>query len=333
MSISILKPGLLTTVQDLGRRGHQREGVPVSGAMDARALRVANLLVGNAEGAAALECASIGPHIRFEADHLIALTGADLGATLNGLPLKQGRPVAVGAGCVLKLGAARAGAWAYLAVAGGLAVPAVLGSSATYLRAGLGGHEGRALKTGDRIECATPTDTGHQLWQQLATTGAGWAPAGWAPAAALYGAGASHTIRVLQGPEYEQFTAESQQAFWSQEFTLTPASDRMGARLQGPALVRSTTAEVLSSAVTFGTVQVPAAGQPMVLLADHQTTGGYPRIGQVISADLHRLVQVPLGRNVRFQETSLQDAQYLLLQQENAIRQLQHAIYLQALRP
>ncbi|MDO7849384.1 biotin-dependent carboxyltransferase family protein [Hymenobacter sp. M29] len=329
MSLSILRPGLLTTVQDLGRFGYQQDGIIVSGTMDARALRVANLLVGNAENAAGVEITLLGPKIRFEADLLIALTGAHLSPTLDGRPVGQHRPVWVAAGTELAFGAPVAGSRAYLAVAGGVAVAPVLGSRSTYLRAGFGGLHGRALRSGDVIPCGAPTPVGRKLIAALATTAASqsWAQAAWTPGPALRPTPQPNpTIRAVAGPEYGEFMPETQCAFWTQPFTVTPEADRMGYRLQGLGLVRQTKGEMLSSAVTFGTVQVPAGGQPIVLMADHQTTGGYPRIAQVISADFSALAQVRLGQQLWFQEVSLYEAQALYLAQERALRALRRGI-------
>ncbi|MBJ6107966.1 biotin-dependent carboxyltransferase family protein [Hymenobacter sp. BT523] len=329
MSISVLRPGLLTTVQDLGRHGYQQDGILVSGAMDATALRVANLLVGNPEPAAGLEITLLGPRLRFETDHLIALTGAHLSPTLNGRPVGMHRPVWVAAGTKLAFGAAVAGSRAYLAVSGGFDVPPVLGSRSTYLRAGFGGFRGRALRAGDQLFVAGPTPTGQQLMAALAASAASadWAQARWAPGPALCPAlRPSPVIRAVVGPEYKQFSPESQRAFWHEPFAVSAAADRMGYRLQGPVLTRHTDAELLSSAVTFGTVQVPAGGQPIVLMADHQTTGGYPRIAQVITADFSALAQVRPGQSIRFREVSLVEAQALYLAQERRLRALQRAV-------
>lgn len=329
MSLSILRPGLLTTVQDLGRPGYQHLGVVVSGALDALALRVANLMVGNAEGAAGLEITLLGPTIRFEADHLIALTGAGLSPTLAGQPAPMHRPVAVRAGTVLAFGAVRAGCRAYLAVAGGLAVPQVLGSRSTYLRAGLGGWHGRALLAGDELPVGTLLPAARRLGQLLAPAGlsAPWVAARWTPGPALCPRPhAQPLVRAVRGLEYEQFTEASQRAFWRELFTITPAADRMGYRLQGPVLQREIATELLSSAVTFGTVQVPPGGQPIALLADAQTTGGYPRLAQVITADFPFLAQARPGQALRFQEVSLAEAQALYLAQERRLRGLRQAI-------
>ena len=335
MSLLILRPGLLTSVQDLGRHGYQQDGIPVSGAMDATALRVANLLVGNAEGTAGLEITLRGPTIRFVADHLIALTGADLSPTLNGQPVGYYRPVEVAVGAELAFGTPRAGSRAYLAASGGLGIAPVLGSGATALRLGFGGWHGRALQAGDSLPCPGPTAAGQALRQALhRAPGTAWAQASWTPGPALGSAAQLQPIiRALRGPEYAQFASDSQRDFWQQPFTITPEADRMGYRLRGPELVRHTEGELLSSAVTFGTVQVPASGQPIVLMADHQTTGGYPRIAQVITADFSVLAQARPGQALRFQEVSLVEAQALYLAQQRQLLALRRGIEVKIAQP
>ena len=327
MSLRILRPGLLTTVQDLGRFGYQQDGIIVSGAMDALALRVANLLVGNPGTAAGLEITLLGPRIRFEADHLIALTGAHLSATFNGQLVAGNRAVWVAAGAELAFGPAVVGCRTYLAVAGGVAVPLVLDSRSTYLRAGFGGHEGRALRAGDVLPVGTPSAVAGKLVQQLARPGATWAAASFTPGPVLCPRPQYRPVlRAVRGPEYAQFSAASQQAFWTEAFAITPAADRMGYRLQGPPLARPQEAELLSSAVTFCTVQVPAGGQPIVLLADHQTTGGYPRLAQVVSVDWPALAQTAPGQQLRFREVSVAEAQALYAAQEAAVAGLRRGI-------
>jgi len=329
MSLSIISPGLLTTIQDLGRQGYRKQGVPTSGAMDTVALRVANLLVGNPEKTAGIEITFLGPKIRFETDQLFALTGADLRPTLNGEPVKMNRPVAVRKGSILAFSGLRVGSRAYLALSGGLATPPVLGSQATYLRAGVGGLGGRAFKTGDVVPAAGLTALGQQVWQALlaAHPNRAWAQATWTPDPKLFPSphDAPH-VRAIRGQEYELFSEQSQRDFWQQEFIVTSDSDRMGYRLQGPTLVQKEPSEVLSSAVTFGTIQVPHEGHPIALLADHQTTGGYPRIAQVVAADFSCLAQVPLGRKIRFREISLTEAQGLYAQQEKRITEIKQAL-------
>ncbi|MGI4762256.1 MAG: biotin-dependent carboxyltransferase family protein [Janthinobacterium lividum] len=332
MSISVLKPGLLTTVQDLGRFGYQHAGLVVSGALDALALRTANTLVGNPEDLAGLECTLRGPTLRFEATALLALTGAGLAATIDGQPVPLGRPVAVRAGTVLAFGAPKTSGRAWLAVAGGVAVPLVLGSHATYLRAALGGLAGRTLRAGDVLPVGKWPAISRALLSSIGLAEpVGWRAAGWrTDTLPLARPGVPLVVRALPGPEYEQFAPESQRAFWNEDFAVTTEADRMGARLSGPPLGRLTATELLSSAVTFGTVQVPAGGQPIVLLADRQTTGGYPRLAQVISADLRQLAQALPGTRLRFQPVGMAEAQALYLAQERRLRTLARAVSLKA---
>jgi antagonist of KipI len=330
MGLKIINAGLLTTVQDLGRYGFQKEGVIVSGAMDAFALRVANLLVGNPEGAAGIEATFLGPKIRFEADHLIALTGGDLSPTINGESVKMWRPIVVTKGCQLEFGAPGQGCRVYLAVSGSIDIPPVMGSRSTYLRAELGGLKGRALKAGDLLPAPGATPTGRRLAQHLAGRApepGSWVQARWTPAPELCPRLEEHpTIRAIKGPEYNMFVDRSHHEFWHEEFIVTSDSDRMGYRLHGPALSLKTEQELVSSAVTFGTIQVPADGHPIALLADHQTTGGYPRLAQAITADFSKLAQVPLGKKLRFQEVSLEEAQYLYIRQEQDIEQIKRSL-------
>ena len=334
MSIRVLAPGLLTTVQDLGRFGYQQSGVVRSGALDAAALRVANLLVGNAEHLAGLECTLRGPTLRLEADALLALTGADLAATIGGRAVPRGRPVAVRAGAELAFGAAPRPGRAWLAVAGGVAVPLVLGSRSTYLRAALGGLGGRALRAADALPVGEWPALSRRLFAQIVPLkDARWAAAPWyVKLAPTPPPGTEAVLRALPGPEYAQFAPASQRTFWGEVFTVTTAADRMGGRLSGPPLERLIAAELLSSAVTLGTVQVPPGGQAIVLLADGQTTGGYPRLAQVITADWGRLAQALPGARLRFQLVGLAEAQALYLAQEERLRALARAVQLKSLR-
>lgn len=329
MGINVLKPGLLTTIQDTGRYGYQKEGIMVSGAMDKIAIRAANLLTGNEQNLPALEITLLGPTLYFEADYLIAITGADLSPSINGAPVKLWRPTLVKQGSTLAFGAPRRGCRSYMAVAGGFDVPKVMGSYATYLRAGLGGFKGRALQTGDKLTCSKPGDNSELYWQQLheSISKNNYTQTTWAPAPELYPSYEdSPVIRAVKGPEYELFTTGSHDYLWTEKFMVTTTSDRMGYRLQGMPLSLTENKELLSTAVTFGTVQVPAQGQPIVLMADHQTTGGYPRIAQVITADLSLLAQVQPGKFISFEEVTLEKAQQLYIEQEQKIEQLEWAI-------
>ncbi|SIT92262.1 biotin-dependent carboxyltransferase family protein [Pontibacter indicus] len=331
MGLEIIKPGMLTTLQDRGRYGHQREGIVTSGAMDTFACRVANLLAGNAADEAVLEITLTGPTIRFTEDQLIALTGADLSPELNGEPVAMWRPFLVKEGCVLSFGAHVSGCRAYLAVSGGFDLPRLMGSFSTYLQAGIGGYQGRALKAGDVIPCHSTTPVAMALFAQAAATpeGHNFLAANWTPDPQLYPAYRPNpTIRTVKGPEYERFSEISQGQIWTERFQVSAQSDRMGYRLQGVSLYLSEEAELISTAVTFGTVQVPPEGTPIVLMADHQTTGGYPRILQVVRVDLPILAQVVPGQTIGFEEVSLEEAQQLYIRQEQNLMQLARAIQL-----
>ncbi|NGQ93670.1 biotin-dependent carboxyltransferase family protein [Brevibacillus sp. SYP-B805] len=331
MTLTIVKPGLLTTIQDLGRYGFQKFGVPVSGAMDPFALRIANLLVGNEEGQAALEITLQGPTLRVESDALLAVTGADLGATINGQPFPCWRPVLIKQGSVLAFGTARTGCRAYLAVAGGFDVPLVMASRSTYLRGRLGGLQGRALQAGDVLKADSPSAAALSLMDLLAA-----GPPGRLHAAAAWGVGAEiladytqrRIFRVMPGSHYAHFTAESRQDFWRKAFRVTPQSDRMGYRLAGPVLRAAAPLELLSEAVACGTIQVPPDGNPIILTADRQTTGGYPRFGQIATADMPILAQVRPGEEIRFVEITLPEAERLYLDRERKIAELKYGILL-----
>ena len=332
MSIKVIKPGLLTTVQDLGRYGYQQEGVIVSGAMDSMAMRIANLLVSNPENAATLEATLQGPVLYFEKDQLIALTGADMGASINEQPVRMWRPLLVRAGSTLTLKNARAGCRSYISVAGGFDVPLVLGSASTYLRAGFGGYKGRALQAGETLSAAKNLpETAKALAARLSEEAIGdwFAQPNWTlePQAYMVYEG-EPMVRAMPGLEYELFTQVSQEGLWKTKFQVTPQSDRMGYRLLGQVLQLKEPKDLLSSAVTAGTVQVPPQGMPIILMADRQTTGGYPRIAQVITADLPKLAQVRPGQNIQFKEVSLKEAQALYLAQEAELEQLKGALSL-----
>ena len=296
--ITILKPGVLASVQDLGRHGHRQSGIAPGGALDTLALTLANRLVGNADDAAGLELTLGNCALRFETATRIALAGDDFGATLDGVPLWPCWSVPVAAGQTLNLGGAnaragKAGLRSWLAVAGGIDVAPVLGSRSTDLKAGFGGHQGRALKKNDRLALGLSALDAAQLVHRPFGLRE---PDGDAAATASDGAMA---LRVMPGPEYAQFTEASQADLWNASWRVTPQSNRMGSRLAGPALARQRAGDMLSSGVIPGTIQVPPSGQPIILMGDAQTTGGYPRIGVVIRADLWKLAQAPLGGLLR----------------------------------
>ncbi|MCR8636657.1 biotin-dependent carboxyltransferase family protein [Paenibacillus radicis (ex Xue et al. 2023)] len=332
MTIEVIKPGLFTTVQDGGRFGYRGIGVVTSGAMDRFALQAANLLVGNEPGAAVLEMTLTGASLEFHDDALVSLCGADMDARDEEGPLLPGwRPVLVRGGTALRLGHTRRGARACLAVAGGIAVPAVLASRSTHVRSRLGGLAGRALQPGDRLQVGPPAAAAAALAARLAAAapGAQIAPAAWAITPKARPPYAEHpVVRVTRGREAESFAGGSLQSFLSTPYRVTPQSDRMGYRLNGERLLLSEPLEMISESVTMGTVQVPPDGQPIILMADAQTTGGYPRMAQVAAVDLPVLAQMRPGSMLRFREISLAAAQALYIQQQLELRELAAAISL-----
>ncbi len=313
--IRISKPGLLTTVQDLGRPGFQQYGIVVGGALDGFAARCVNLCVGNDDNAALLEMAQTGPDLVFDHDVLVAWGGGDFDARVGGEPLPRDRAVRVAAGEVVSFGIARAGLRAWLAVAGGIDVPLVLGSRTTYRRAGIGGHQGRPLVAGDKLKLFEASAWATHLLASLKSGGR--RAVAWTVRPETMGRPAKPgVVRALRGPECDWFSKESQQTFFSVAWRATNEADRMGVRLKGPSLDRLREGDMISSSVNAGTVQVPPAGQPIVLLPSRQSIGGYPRIAGVISVDLGRFTQLRPGDAVTFEETTLAVAHDLYLARE-----------------
>lgn len=312
MSIEVLHPGLLTTVQDLGRTGYQRFGVSVSGAVDPRSAAVANILAGNPDGEAVLECTVLGPQLRFDAPAVIAVTGADLGPTLDGIPVENYRALRVQAGQTLRFTGPKCGCRAYLAVSGGLDVPEVMGSRSTYMKAKIGGWHGRKLEKGDVLPLRAPGTEPKALENRAI--------------APEFRGRSEYTLRVVMGPQDDAFTPGGVSAFLSGVYTVTPEFDRMGCRMEGPEIEHNGSADILSDGIAFGAVQVPDSGQPIVMLADRQTTGGYTKIANVISADFRILGQLKSGDRVRFEKVSLAAAQEALLAQRASLRLLRHVL-------
>lgn len=327
--ITIKKSGLLTTVQDLGRYGgYQKYGVIASGVMDPIAHRIANLLVGNDEHLPTLEITLLGPTIVFHKNALIAICGGDLSPSINGEEVQSWRTVLVKKGSILKFGPCKKGCRAYLAVAGGFSVPAVMNSKSTYLRAGIGGFKGRALQAGDELLFGPSSKLSIKMQDELLERNTtGFIEGKWSIPSSLIPIFKGDTpIRVIKGRNYQQFTEESQKSFFNEAFVVTPQSDRMGYRLSGPLLTLEKAEEMISEAVGFGTIQVPANGKPIILLADRQTTGGYPKIGQVASVDLPLIAQAKPGDQLYFTEISHREAQLLYLQKERQLQILKHGI-------
>lgn len=313
--IRVLKPGLLTTVQDLGRVGYQQYGVVVGGALDNFAARVANVVVGNDENAAVLEMAQTGADLQFTAETLVAWNGGDFEATVGGRTLPRDRAVRVAAGEIVSFGLARKGWRAWLAIGGGIDVPLVMGSRTTYRRGNLGGHEGRPLVAGDELKTFP---AGARTTAILATLrNSGQQVTAWSVRPETMGRlAAPGVVRAMPGPEWDWFTDHSLQDFFNADWHATREADRMGVRLQGPTLSLVRPREMISSAVNTGVVQVPAAGQPIVLLPSRQSVGGYPRMAVVAGVDIGRFTQLRPGDKLRFERTTVLGAQELWLARE-----------------
>jgi len=325
MNVHVIKPGALSTLQDLGRFGYQRYGVIVDGVMDEWSHRVANILVGNPESEATLEMTLIGPSLRFDDTALIAICGADLSPRAGEREVPMDAPVLLRAGTRLEFGRRRSGCRAYLAVNGGYAVASVMESKSTYLRGGFGGFQGRALQKDDTIAIGRSEATNHyrSLTRMLGANDDPFsAPPFDVMTRSARDASAAPSVRVVAGPQWHGFTDAAQRQFLDSEFVVTPNSDRMGYRLQGAKLAPREAIEMISEGVSFGTVQVPQDGNPIILMADCQTIGGYPKIAQVASVDLPLLAQMIPGQTVRFALTSLDEAQRLYLARQHDFAQI-----------
>ena len=307
----VIQPGLLTTVQDLGRYGYQQYGVPVSGAMDNYALRVANLLLGNNEEEACLEITLLGLKLRVLEDTVVAITGADLSPLLNNSSLPMWQAVAVSRGDKLSFPWPKRGCRSYLAVAGGIDVPRVMGSRSTYIKSHLGGHEGRPLRAGDQLKSnkVSPRILGRKL------------PSPYIPEYRN-----QSELRVILGPQDDHFTERGIHTFLCSEYTVSTEADRVGYRLHGPCIEHKAGADIVSDAIPLGAVQVPGNGLPIVLLADRQTTGGYTKIATVITADIPKLAQAKPEDKVRFVQITEEEAHLFLKEYEQTIHTLKHWI-------
>jgi antagonist of KipI len=320
MSATAVRAGFLTSVQDVGRTGFREFGVSLGGALDSFALRVANLLVGNDEGAAGLEITLGGLQLRFNDQRIVAWCGGEFDVHLGSTPLPAGHTALLPAGEALKFGRPQIGCRCWLAVSGGIDVPLVLGSRSTDLRANFGGLEGRTLRDGDAIPLGprpgSPTPaTGISPW----TAQHDWvSPAKRDP-----------ILRFVPGCDWDRFDASTLQRLTSEEFTVSPDSDRMGVRFDSPELKREDNVDLTSEAVAPGTIQVPPSGKPILLLGDCQTIGGYPKIAHVITVDLGIAAQLRAGDHVRFSEVSLSDAHRLLLERERELERFRIGLNLQ----
>ncbi|MBZ5556862.1 MAG: biotin-dependent carboxyltransferase family protein [Acidobacteriia bacterium] len=299
---------MLTTVQDAGRWGYQARGVPVAGPMDLLSHRVGNALVGNDRAAATLEITLLGPELEFESERVVAVTGAEFDLALDGKPARINAPFLVASGSHLQFLARKKGTRAYLAISGGVATPVVLGSRATHLVSAMGGYEGRALRAGDRVtlgQSAAGATSAHALEE---------------PVVALPEGGA--TLRVLPGPQDDYFAPDALDVLQSAPYVVGANSDRMGFRLDGPRLTHARGADIISDATPLGVLQVPASGLPILLMADRQTTGGYPIVATVISADMSMAGQLGPGDRITFAACTPREAMSALIAQERALMAL-----------
>jgi len=309
MPIRVKNPGMFSTIQDLGRYGYTHLGISVVGAADRLSLRVANLLVGNEENAPALEMTLLGATLEFEERHTVALAGADCDAKVGTSPVRPGETVEVPAGGVLKCSGMKTGARSYLAVQGGFDMPAVMGSAATDVRGQFGGFQGRRLKAGDVL----PVRDGRGFRARKLKPGA---------LDAVY---RHDLVRVTRGAQQEWFGPETFEVLFSCPYAISDQSDRTGLRLKGQPLRPCKQSQLLTDGIPLGAMQVPQDGQPIILFVDQQTTGGYPKIANVIMADMHHVGQFRPHEQVRFQEGSILQAIMLLKEQE---RWLQNAFVL-----
>ena len=313
MGFRVLKGGMLTTVQDLGRNGYQSQGFSVGGVMDVRSFKIANMLIDNPENEAVLEITMIGPVLEFTASTIIAITGGDFSPTINDEPAPMYSAIYINKGDVLRFGSARTGTRCYVAFSGYLKVPVVMGSRCTSLKSGIGGFKGRKLETGDYVE--------ERIKRK-------YLPFFLSRKLHVHDFDEDNvTLRVVMGPQDDFFDKQGIDTFLSSEYTVTSDFDRMGCRLDGPMISPKTTSDIISDGIAFGAVQVPSQGKPIILLADRQTTGGYAKIATVASVDIPKLVQRKTDQTVRFQAITVQEAQELLHKEELEFEQMRRDIH------
>jgi antagonist of KipI len=320
MKAIVQRAGFLTSVQDLGRAAYRQFGVSLGGALDSFALRVANLLVGNDEAAAGLEIALGGTRLQFEDERVVAWCGGDFDVQIASMPLPPGHAAHMQRDDELTFGRPQTGCRSWLAISGGIKLPAVLGSRSTDLRAQFGGFEGRTLRDGDQLRL------GRFRPSQTTVTGISTrtAPHDWVSPAKT-----KPVLRFIRGVDWSRFDDLTIQRLTGEPFSVSPDSDRMGVRLNGPELKRQDRDDLISEAVAPGTIQVPPSGQPILLLGDCQTIGGYPKIAHVITVDLGIAAQLRPGDRVRFSVVSLTDAHRLLLEREREFERFRIGLSLQ----
>lgn len=313
MGIRILKGGMMTTVQDLGRTGYQSQGFSVAGVMDVRSFKIANLLLDNPENEAVLEFTLIGPTLEFTSATIIAITGGDFHPTINGEPAPMYTAIYMNKGDILKFGSARTGSRGYVAFSSYLEIPVVMGSRCTNMKSSLGGFKGRKLRAGDYMNFRLkrrylPFFLSRKLqldeFDQEETV-----------------------LRVVMGPQDDMFSKQGIETFLNSEYTVTSDFDRMGCRLEGPFIAPKETSDIISDGIAFGSVQVPSHGKPIILLSDRQTTGGYAKIATVASVDIPKLVQRKTDHKIRFEAISVTESQRLYLEEVKELDEMRKIIH------
>lgn len=313
MGIRILKAGMLSTIQDLGRTGYQSQGFSVSGVMDVRSFKIANLLLDNPENEAVLEITLIGPTLEFTSETIIAITGGDFQPTINGTPAPMYKAIYMNKGDILQFHSARTGSRAYVAFSSYLDVPVVMGSRSTNAKSNIGGFKGRKLQDDDYIGFRMKRRyLPYFLSRELDLDEFDQEDA---------------TLRVILGPQDSHFTKQGLETFLNSEYTVTSDFDRMGCRLEGPFIAYKNTSDIISDGITFGSIQVPSHGKPIILLSDRQTTGGYAKIATVASVDLPKLVQRKTDHKIRFQAITVEEAQRLYLEEIKEIEDYRKIIH------
>lgn len=316
MGIRVLKGGMLTTVQDLGRTGYQSQGFSVAGVMDVRSFKIANLLLDNPENEPVLEFTLIGPTLEFTSATIIAITGGDFQPTVNGEPVPMYTALYMNKGDILKFQSARTGSRGYIAFSSYLDVPVVMGSRCTNLKSKIGGFKGRKLQTGDYMNFRIKRRyLPYFLSRKLEL-----------PDAAEFEKDET-VLRVVMGPQDNLFSKQGVETFLNSEYTVTSDFDRMGCRLEGPYIAPKKASDIISDGIAFGSIQVPAHGKPIILLADRQTTGGYAKIATVASVDIPKLVQRKTDHKIRFQAVTVQEAQKLYMEELKELDKMRKIIH------
>ncbi len=330
MSITVVKPGLLTTIQDDGRKGYEKFGIVVSGAMDIFSLKLANILVGNDINEACLEATVLGPELKISENTLIAITGAELSPTINGISVENNKPIFIKTESILSFKGPTKGCRAYIAFAGGFLIPKILESKSTYIRGKIGGLNGRALIKGDTIKIGKRSNSSEKIINSLLKykEKSGFIEAMWFAKNPFNYTNQNQEIRVFEDMQYNLADKDSLYNFYNNSYKVTSKSDRMGYRLEGSKIKFKEKIEMISGEVSLGTIQVPPDGNPIILLADRQTAGGYPKFAHVIKADIPLLAQLSPNSSIRFKKVSMYEAEKLYYDNYKYLNEIKNIINL-----